>query len=80
MKDGSAKKNTDQAIDDTAHYAGGAAKQKCDEVKAEQADAAPVQAADDSECQRDFIDHLKNLPSWFCNSMAEKGRNIRNGK
>ena len=44
-----------QAENDAAEQRGLSAKQESNNVEAEQADAAPVQCADDCQSQRDFI-------------------------
>ena len=51
-----------QGIDHAADGAAGATEQEGDQVKAEDADAAPIQAADNGQNQSDLIhDHGKNL-------------------
>ena len=51
-----------QGIDHAADGAAGAAEQEGDQVKAEDADAAPIQAADNGQNQSNLIhDHGKNL-------------------
>lgn len=62
----------DEAVDDAAHDACLPTKQEGDTVEPKQADAAPVQAADDGEDQCNSIEH-KNSPFRFAHSMAGRG-------
>ena len=55
----------DQSVNDPAHHTRLPTEQEGDQIKTEQADAAPVQAADDGERQSDLIQHKRKSPFQF---------------
>ena len=54
------RREGDQNINDPAHYAALTAADEADEVKLKDTDAAPVEAADDQQRERDFVKHLQS--------------------
>ena len=58
-----------QRVDDTAEHTAGAAEQGGHDVKAEDADAAPVETTDDGQRQGDLLhDHSYASFSWMWGS------------
>ena len=73
-----------QDIHDPAQHGGSTAKQPCHEVKLEDTDQAPVQTADDQQCQKDLIpDVIHVIPSFlraaFCKSGSTAGSYMAHG-
>jgi hypothetical protein len=62
-----------KGVDYAADRGGLSAEQPCDHIKAEQTYAAPVEAADNGEYQRDFI-HILIAPFLFPHSYDGQNR------
>ena len=73
-------RQTYQGVDDAGQQRGLAPKAESHRVKAKQADAAPVQRADDGQDQCDLVDHheinLQSCPRAECGAIFSARREI----
>ena len=57
--------DADERVDDAAQNGALSAEKPCDEIKLENADEAPVDAADDDENNADFIEDIHGNTSFL---------------